>query len=439
VAANPQRDVIAGFGFNEFFFLSAGENGGFVGGPTKEMLDDISTEKPIFLVANSGHAAWANSRALEMLNITRDTPDPQPGAHVYVRDENGDPTGWLAEGEAFWSHLPTLGLGTKEQMQEALEQFLPQLPQYGLTSIYDAGTPAIQENTYSALIDMESRGNLPLRYFGSNYLITRTDAQNATVTMRRIQETYTTNQVRPVTLKFSNDGFIAAPGELQGVFIQFREEELSGYIGAAMQANQDLMIHASAGTTVEEAVNAIEIARAANGASDSRQTITHVGLFGVADVDQLITRMATPNIIVDIQPGGGFEGGGGGPVYPLAQMYETGLNVTISSDYPASGPLEVSSPLHVIRGGLTQNAEFEDLIRSMTLTAAYHVRMEDELGSLEVGKQADLIILDDNLFDRTAENIAETNVVYTMIDGRVTHNELPAELSRAQTAVASRQ
>ncbi len=102
--ANPDAEVIAGFGYLPPVFGPAG--------PSKDMLDSVVSDRPVFIISGFGHSAWTNSKALEVLNITRDTPDPVPGAHFYRRDSNGDPTGHLVEGAAFWSHLSALGLGT---------------------------------------------------------------------------------------------------------------------------------------------------------------------------------------------------------------------------------------------------------------------------------------------------------------------------------------
>ena len=101
---NPDAPVIAGFGFIPPLFGSTG--------PTKEMLDSVVSDRPVFLISGFGHSAWVNSKTLEVLGINKDTPDPHPGAHFYRRDADGNPTGHLVEGSAFWSHLDKLGIGT---------------------------------------------------------------------------------------------------------------------------------------------------------------------------------------------------------------------------------------------------------------------------------------------------------------------------------------
>ncbi|MEE8349262.1 MAG: amidohydrolase family protein, partial [Acidobacteriota bacterium] len=251
VGENPEVQVVAGFGWSQRAFDPPG--------PTKGDLDAIVSDRPVLLIEGGGHSAWANSRALEFLNINKDTPDPLPGKHFYVRDPQGNPTGWLQEGAAFWLHLAPLGIGTKEEFRRALLEFLPQLPQLGITSVFDAGTSGLQEFALRALVELDGEGKLPIRYNASNKIITHDDAEQAIQRLERFQREYTTELVRPMANKIINDG-AASEG---GFTLMFEEPELTSIVTNIAVAGQDLMIHVTKGVAVHEALNAMERARAA--------------------------------------------------------------------------------------------------------------------------------------------------------------------------------
>ena len=408
---NQDEDIVFGFGINEFVFYTQNPDGTFSGGPTKEFLDHINSDKRIFLISQTGHSAVANSAALEFLGINKDTPDPQPGIHFYARDKNGNPTGHLVEGGAFWSHLPALNIGTLEHMRSGLPTLLNRLPAIGITSVFDAGAPAIERNVHQAASELEASGALSARYFGSHYLISRKDAQNAVEGLTRLQQDFNSDMVKTVSVKFSNDGITS-----KGRFIQFKENEIQQYYAKLIDAGLDAMIHLTNAQSVNQTLNAFETAGGMN--SKSRFTIAHVDEL----LPQDIPRFGKLGILADLQLSGG--GGGMSGHIPLAQMLTYNAKVVLSSDYPASGPLSVSTPFHSIAGAMDFNVSVEALIRAHTIESAYHVRMEHKIGSIEVGKQADLIILDQDITQLDALAIPATQVLFTMLDGVEKHNVL---------------
>ena len=438
--ANPDVEVIAGFGY---FLPPMGPDS-----PHKDDLDAVFPDRKVFLVSGGGHSAWANSATLEFLGINKDTPDPQAGAHFYVRDAEGNPTGHLVEGGAFWSHVETLGLGTKEDFLAAFPRLLPAFPPLGITGAFDAGTPGVQEFALQALVEMDEAGELPVRYHATNYIISREQAQVAVEELQRLRDTYSSRLVNPTAIKISNDG--AAP---DGPYhIQFREEELGEIFTAIAEAGEDVMIHVTVEESINEAVNAAEVARNAAGNFESRINLTHAEIFRPEDIQ----RVGDMQLIVSVQPPFGqfaefgaffIEQMGANAEEFLKNMgryrslKDAGATVTLGADFPAcGGPISSCSPLHMMESAITRQSYGQpdsdivgsgeerlsvgEAIKSQTLDSAFQVRMEDKIGSIEVGKLADLVVLADNLFEISPNEIHQTAVLLTMVDGRVVYDEL---------------
>jgi predicted amidohydrolase YtcJ len=437
VSENPDVKVVSGFGWSQRAFG--------LEGPSKEDLDEIVSDRPVLLIERGGHSAWANSRTLDFLNINKDTPDPLPGKHFYVRDAQGNPTGWLQEGAAFWLHLEPLGIGTKEEFRQALLEFLPQLPQVGITSVFDAGTSGLQEFALRALVELDEEGKLPIRYNASNKIITHDDAEQAVRRLERFQKEYSTELVRPMANKIINDG-VAPDG---GFTLMFEEPELTSIVTNIAVAGQDLMIHVTKDVTVHEALNAMERARAVAGNRKSRFVLTHVDSVRPGD----FVRFSEIGVMASIQPRRlGFEwnhemhewyksGPLAGERSRLKTFLDKGVRLTLSSDFPACpGGLSNCTPLQGIEAAHTrQNLGMPDApvvppaderltveqgIRGYTIDNAYQMRMENELGSIEPGKLADLVVLEENLFEIEEHGIHKVQVLLTMMNGKIVFDVL---------------
>ena len=432
--SNPNAPVIGGFGFVPQVFGP--------GGPTKAALDSAVSDRPVFIISGHGHSAWANSKALEVLGITKDTPDPHPGAHFYRRHQTGEPTGHLVEGAAFWSHLPALDIGTPDQFVAGYPTVLSLLPQVGITSLFDAGTPAVQEGAFNALKQLESAGDLPLRYFASFYAIDEADAAVAVDTLKRFRRDYTTELLRPSAIKISNDG--QSP-DFRTPHLQFDGRQLAPIFTSIAAAGENVMIHATNDRTVKETLDGIEAAKRAHPHSESRFIITHGDVMSVRDFERYVSL----DVVASMQPmvaQVGFFGNQQVPkdrlVLPLRSLRERGVVVSASSDFPACGaPIWGCTPFHGIEVGVQRGVgpasvmdqplapddermSVAEAVRAYTLGSAYQVGMEGELGSLEKGKLADLIVVDQNLLEVDTYRIHETKVLMTMVNGRVVHGGL---------------
>ena len=182
--AHPGEKALFGFGFPSA--LNTTVNAAGVKGPYRKDLDAVVSDRPVVLIALDAHSAWVNSKALEVAGITKGTPDPVPGVHYYQRDGNGEPTGWMVEGNAFWPLLPRFGIGSEADFRAAFSAILPGYSAMGITAVFDAGIPggdALLRNALKALASLERDGNLPLRYRASVYL-NRPEAEGADMVRR---------------------------------------------------------------------------------------------------------------------------------------------------------------------------------------------------------------------------------------------------------------
>ncbi|CAN5402829.1 hypothetical protein BH11ACT7_BH11ACT7_23120 [soil metagenome] len=139
-------------------------------GPTRADLDSVLPDRPGFFFAIDGHSMWANSKALEVAGVNKDTPDPIPGFSYYVRDENGEPTGYALEVNAVLSLVDAIEPISADTMQHLLEEWLPKASAAGITSVFDAGVPPVggdQGALIALYTDIESRGALPFRVVAS--------------------------------------------------------------------------------------------------------------------------------------------------------------------------------------------------------------------------------------------------------------------------------
>lgn len=432
--AHDDASVITGYGFYPYTF---GPNG-----PTAAQLDAIIPDKPVFLIANNGHSAWVNTKALSMLNITKETPDPQPGIHYYVRDAQRNPTGFLVEGCAFWPHLAAMGIGKQGSFYASLKTFLPKLSAQGITAVFDAGAPAVETESFEALRQLEQEDALPLRYFGSHFILSRNDANNAANTFLRYQKKYNTKLLKLSSVKFSNDN-----SDDDRFAMQFYTKELKAFFVNLMRHNIDVMVHTSTDESVHTALDAVSYAKRYAPKTRSRFTLAHVNMVRKSDFN----RFKKLGVIANIQP---FNAQGDGyytyryllygdkwenKLARYRTFFTNGIVVSSSSDFPAcNNDLDQCSPFHGMEMGMTrqkvgssvdapilpdpnERLSLEQMIQAYTINAAYQLHQEKRIGSLEAGKKADMAILERNPFAADPKELHTIAVKRTIMNGKTVY------------------
>lgn len=177
-------------------------------GPTRADLDRVLPDRPGFFFAIDGHSLWANSRALEIAGVNRDTEDPIPGFSYYVRDSSGDPTGYVLEVDAVLGIVDAVEPNSAQTMETLLESWLPKASAAGITSLFDAGVPPIgddQGKLISLYADVEARDMLPFRVVAS-YSVKSPPVDDVVARLTDIREQISTDLVQVGVVKIIGDG-----------------------------------------------------------------------------------------------------------------------------------------------------------------------------------------------------------------------------------------
>lgn len=453
--ANPNEKVLFGFGFPSA--LNTAVNAAGVKGPHRKDLDAVVSDRPVMLIALDAHSAWVNTKALEVAGITKDTPDPLPGVHYYQRDKNGDPTGWMVEGNAFWPLVPLFGVGSEKDFREAFSAILPEYSAMGITTVLDAGIPGgetIERNALKALSAMEREGRLSLRFRASSYLNSPNakgaDKARAVLRMRR---DFASDLMDIHTIKIPNDGTIE--GETAAMLkpyaaggsgaVLMSGEPFSRFLSDLRRAGLDAHIHAIGDRAVRVTLDAVSAARKAVPKSDGRVTIAHAMLVAPEDFRRMkaldVMVQTTPHWAHDLSGTLGLyssllDPGRGANVMLLKNMWDSSPLVSFGADYPATGlPFPQTSPLHGIEIGRTRRAPgavagpplpprgqkmtLADMLKGYTVNGARQLRLEDKVGAIAPGMQADLVVLERDIFKEPSNLVHKVRVDMTVVAGRV--------------------
>lgn len=446
VAANPGDGLLFGYGFLATTFGPEG--------PTRQQLDAIVADRPILIMDEGFHGAWANSAALRQLGINRETPDPVPGFSYYKRDAKGEPTGYLLEGTAI-DAMDALGAITPAVIVDGTAYVFDVLNAYGVTSVFDAGALEAAHWSGDILAELETAGHMSVRIVGSHFVTDLAAAETAVADTLAQARELRGERYHYNTLKIMLDGTVE--GRTAAMFedyqgepgnrgeLVFSQEQVTAMVTEAAAAGVDVHLHGLGERAVHQGLNAIEAARRLHPDSASRFTITHVQVI----TDEDLPRFAALDVIAQSTPlWASYDVYGEQFVsedqfnrfWRFHSLEQTGARLTWGSDYPASGAGMLGmSPLVQMQIGMTRQA-LEDpdapiqpdarerlslpiLIRGFTLEAAYQLHREDEIGSIEVGKKADLVVLQKNLFEVPVTEIHTVPVTATYVDGRQVYGD----------------
>lgn len=458
VQANPRKSAYMGFNWE---FPMLGDTGG-----TRAELDAISSDKPMIFFNEDTHHAWFNTRAMELAGIDKDTPDPVPGGSYFRRGPDGTPSGIAIEPDSWQKMAIATGLfGGREMLQDIVDEVFPILPRLGITAYHDMGIWAPDMPSgylgFELLIDMEKAGRLPCRVVGT--YATRDGKSSPETHIQSLKEwssRYRSELVQVTGLKVWADGvFLAHTGvqiepyadqpETRGES-DWTAEVLARWIETAYRAGFDVNIHTDGDLAVRRSLDAVEQVEKKLGPLGPLTTLHHVPTIHPDDLPRIaalgVGANMTPVWLIDYK--GQYAEAkrilGKEKVAKeyglLVPLLESGVNVSFGSDIPGTD-VEEAAPLLQIQVAVTGRMpgststeippasrlpSLEQMIKGYTLAGARQMRMEDRIGSIEVGKLADLVVLERNLFDLPADQIAATKVLLTMMNGKVRH--MDAEL-----------
>jgi predicted amidohydrolase YtcJ len=444
---SPEASFIDGGGWTMDLFED--------GLPDKRLLDEVVSDRPVILKSASGHQLWVNSKTLKIAGIDAETPDP-PRGRIDRYKNSKEPSGSLQENSAMNLAFSTRPAYSADQMQAALQFGQHYLNQYGVTTVQDAllkldGNEAyVGGPTYMA---MDRAGDLTIRVVGA--LVWNTDSgleQLSRITDAR--ERFKTPLFSAPSVKIWLDGVMEV--HTAALLAPYSDRE-DGYSGELLIKPEQLDVvvsqldalgfqihfHAIGDAAVRQSLDSLELARQKNGVRDSRHHMSHIQLFDPAD----IPRLETLNVVANFQPYWAWAdkfiteltipklGADRSKwLYPIRSVLDTGAVVAFGSDWfvTSGNPLLGIETAITRRDPLTnfsdpfledERINLADAIEAYTINSAYVNFIDDETGSIEEGKLADLIVLDNNLFELAPNEISDAQVLLTLLEGNPVYGD----------------
>ncbi len=402
--------------------------------PLRADLDAAAPGNPIILTRAGGHSAVVNSLALELADVTLDTPQPDGG--VIERGEDGELNGIIRERQGIVGRL--VPESTYNEIIASLEINLNALLELGITSVTDASkTPA----EYEMFEELYANAELPLPRSALQF-----QWHDPVAIMALNDRVGEGNEfLKPGPIKVFADGGFTGPaaftlvpylgqGEYRG-YLNMGEGELVTLLNEIHDAGFQMGIHAIGDAAIVLVVNTLADTLERNPREDHRHYLNH---FSMRPPDLTMELMSEHDIHITQQPNFTYTLEGRYSAYldgwrlqhnnPLRSPMDHGITVAISSDILPIGPM-VGLYAAVTRKGMTgtvygpdEAISMEEAIRGYTLTGAYLNFDEEEKGSLEPGKFADMILLSDDLLTIDPERIMDVQVEKTWIGGELVYS-----------------
>jgi predicted amidohydrolase YtcJ len=452
-AQHPTDKWITGMGWTYNIFGKGGL-------PNKKLIDEVVPDRPVFLVAYDGHTAVANSAALRIAGITRNTPNPPNG--IIDRDPRmGKPTGVLKEGPAqqlVEKFIPTL---THEEELDLLAKAFRYFNSLGLTSLTSCGGDV--ENI-DLFLELRRRGQLTARFYGApieNPPGTSLQFPHFMQWVEGLREKYHDDWIDVGAVKFFADGVIES--HTAAMLQPYANAPTRGHLNwdpavytrDVVEVNRlgfQAFTHAIGDRGVGMALDAYEEAEKVTGERDLRDSVEHIE----DPSAQEIPRFGELNVVASMQPLHEVPNydvlhvwaANVGPeraqrAWPWHDILAGGAHLAAGSDWPVVTPnpwkgiqefLTRETPDGTPSGGWHPNERITlaEAIKAYTLDGAYRDRRESILGSIQVGKLADMIIISQNLFKVAPMQIANTKVLMTMVGGKIVYHTAGGEVEPAR-------
>ena len=437
---------------------------------TSADLDVLDTQRPILVGSSFGHSTLANSRAMRIAGITADTPSPDAG--VIVHDDNGQPTG-IFEDSAQGLFSPFLEEPTREELLEAGRASLQAISAEGITTVLDASAAHYDVSVYA---ELQKQGFLTAR-MSFAVLIDTEDADRpdeAVAGLLKIRDEFHQGPLKAeptITVrnaKLFMDGVISAPS-FTGVMLEpylenrgtaeepewapgdntgpppyFAADDFRTLLVKLAEAGIDPHVHADGDGATRYTLDGFEAMREKYPGTDIRAAIAHVEIVDPSDFKRFgeLDVIPVPSFQWGKPASDTIEGARDymGPdrfkyLEPQGFLHEAGARIAYGSDWPVDAlddwfGLKVgitrtnwpdSPPRYQGRLGEDPGLSRETAVRAITINSSYELHQDQHTGSLEVGKFADLIVLDRNLFEIPEEDIANVEVLLTVVGGKAVY------------------
>ena len=410
---------------------------------TKEDLDEISAGSELLIMEGEAHSVWVNSKLLALHGITDDTPDPVPGLSYFVR-KDGHATGNVFETSEMRFLLDEAMDLPDEQLDAALKRWIDWSVEHGVYGVFDAGIPEcnkLHERIYARLCEMDRQGKLPI-YIDGCYVITcPAQVEEGLKALERFRQEYNTEHLKVHTLKIFMDGTLkietaalVTPYEDTGETgtAALNKDQLAELLIRLNEAGLDLHLHTVGEAASRNVLDGVEIARKTLGeAYHVKVTCAHLEIQDDADID----RFAKLGVTANYTPWWHAGNMGGDPyktweallgekrankMYRCKSLWDTGALVTWSSDDIHYSDFTTWNPYLCMEVGMTRHISektkasewdrtdrpypptneqmsIEEMILGYTINGAKQLGIEASKGSIEVGKDADFLVFDNDL------------------------------------------
>lgn len=444
-AANPEEPWILGGGWSMDHYAG--------GSPTRELLDAVVPDRPVFLMSRDHHSAWVNTAAIELAGIRADTPDPEDGR--IERETDGTPAGTLHEGAGdlvakFTPELdPELAYRGLLRAQEAALAL-------GITGWQDAmvGGSGPGVGTIEAYTRALAEDTLRVHVVGSQWwerglgleqiagILERRDARRESGEADRFELGTVKIMVDGVAENFTAamlDSYRDAHGhDTHNHGISFVDPEvMTEAVTALDKAGMQVHFHALGDRAVRDALNAVSAARAANGLSDARHHLAHLQMIAEQDTARFAEVDAVANMQalwasheeqLDTLTLPFLQEGAEARQYPFGELFRAGARLAAGSDWPVSS----ADPLAAIHvavtrvapgitagplGGAKQRLDLATALAAYTSGSAYVNHRDHDTGYVKPGYLANLVVISPNPFELPEEELHTARVSSTWIEG----------------------
>ena len=434
----PPGGWLAGFG------VDPSRTSPFMAELTVEVLDKVSKDVPIFIINQSGHIGYVNSKAFELAGVNNQTPNP-PGGGIYVKDEKGNLTGKLIEPPSYVPFQAKMPVPTQQELIQAMRNTTKRLATKGVTTSAEitVGANLGLENEIGLYKYLLANGGLPVRVRAYLY------GSAIPKGFQGVKPNEGDDLFRYVGVKFISDGstqgltaalnepYAYPAGTTFRGDLNYKDEQLLATMKPYFDQGWQISVHANGSRAVEQTLN--NYAKLLDGNSQPEKRRLRIEHFTVTTPEQLV-RTKQLGVVPGFTIGHVHYWGQafndqilGAPraecIDPSASLKKEGVRFAYHSDSPVSpyGPLKYitqgvtrvwQSPLQRKVLGPNERISVDDAIRAVTIDAAYQMMSDDKIGSLEVGKLADFVVLEKNPRATSAEQIGDIKVLQTWVGGK---------------------
>lgn len=466
------------------------------GDPTRAVLDTLPTTRPIAVTSADFHSVLANSRAFALAGIDASTPDPAGGS--FLRDANGTPSGICEDAAGFQLKAAIPPDSEADQLKQG-RAALAALRDQGITTFMDAAAGEPHLRVFKALRDsgeLTARVNLALNLdpATANASPAAAIAEAKALAAQAGSDTPAPAPgVRARVVKVFMDGVVNAPADTGALLAPYFENagtadaprwvagsnlgqlyyspfSLQALMNAAVDAGLDMHLHATGDRAVRTVLDAVAATRQARPGADFRPAIAHNETVAVADYPRFAALgvMATmsfqwaqrapysigdtenhlgPERFARMEPSGSLQRAGARvvhgsdwPIDPFDTFLALKVGVTRSGD--PTNPHSAASLAPVFEGPINADPALsrDAVLAAITVNAAYQLRLEAQVGSIEVGKFADLIVLERDFLTVPDEELGRNRVLLTMVGGQVVaaQDAFAGTLAPGRAALAAR-